>query len=113
MHEFSIAVNIVDICEDNIKGQEFEKVSMIELDIGDISGVVIEALETAMKQAVKGTVFENTKIKINQIPAAGKCRQCGNEVKMNDFFAQCDNCGSFDLEVISGDELKVSSIVLD
>src|SRR6056297_2120452 len=106
MHELSIAMNIVDICEENVKGQEFDKVSMIELDIGDISGVVIEALETAMKQAVKSTVFENALIKINQIPAAGKCRQCENEVKMNDYFAQCDKCGSFDLEVISGDELK-------
>lgn len=113
MHELSIAMSIVDICLDNIKSEKFGKVTTVELEIGELSGVVIEALETAMDQSVRGTVMEGADISINKVTGEGKCRSCGKVQPMHEHYTQCNECGSFEMDIIKGDELKVKSIILD
>ena len=49
MHELSIAVNIVEIAEENARKEDAKLISEIELEIGSQSGVVLEALELALE----------------------------------------------------------------
>ena len=75
MHEFSIAVNMVDIALDYAGRSNAEIVNEIELEIGDLSGVVIDAMTFAMEAATKGTILEKAKLKITQVPGKGRCRR--------------------------------------
>jgi len=38
----------------------------VEVDVGDISGVVYDALEFALQSAIKGTILENSHFRLNR-----------------------------------------------
>ncbi|MEA3497279.1 MAG: hydrogenase maturation nickel metallochaperone HypA [Bacteroidota bacterium] len=113
MHELSIATNIVEIAEVNVKKNNGKSVSEIEIEIGNLSGVVQEALDFAMDVAFENTVLENAKIKIIKIQAKAKCKNCLHEFEVQDFFSPCPKCNSFNPEILQGKELKVKSLVID
>ncbi len=113
MHEFSIAVGIVDIAVEHAEANGARKVNEVELEIGELSGVIIEAMETAMESAVKGTLLEGTAVTIHQIAGRARCNACGAEFGIQQFFDPCPHCGEFGPEVISGKELRVKSLNID
>ena len=113
MHELSIAMNIVEIVDEEVKKAEASVVRELELDIGRLSGVVIEALEFALTEAVKDSVLEKARITINDIPATAKCNECQFEFAVEDLYTPCPSCHSFDTEIISGGELRIRSLFVD
>lgn len=113
MHELSIAMSIVEIAEDNVKQSKVNSVSEIQIEVGELSGVVIEALEFAMEEAVKNTVLANAKLVIINIPGKVKCLSCLHEFEAEDIFTPCPVCASFENDVIQGKELRVKSMVAE
>lgn len=113
MHEFSVAQNIVEIVIESFEKSDANKIYSVEIDVGTLSGVIIDALEFALDSAVKGTVMEKSKIKINNIHAKALCNKCHKEFTMNDFFTNCSHCGSLDYKILEGKELKVKSIEVE
>ena len=113
MHEYSIAVNIVDIAVDHAQKANAKVVNDVEIEIGELSGVVYDAMETSMEMAIKGTILENSKINIISIPGKGKCLTCNSEFKLHNLFDPCPDCGAFCPEVLSGKELRLKSLNVD
>ncbi len=113
MHEFSIALNIVDIALKTAKNAGAEKVNKVEIDVGILSGVVIEALEFALESAVKNSMLEGAQIIINKIKAGAICNNCHTEFEPDEIAAQCPDCQSVDFEITRGRELSVKSIDVD
>jgi hydrogenase nickel incorporation protein HypA/HybF len=113
MHEFSIALNIVDIASTTAKNASATKINEVEVEIGTLSGVVVEALELALESAAKNTLLENAKIIINKIKARAKCNKCSTEFEPENLIAQCPICNSFDFRIVHGRELQVKSINVD
>ena len=113
MHEFSIALNIVDIASQTARNEGAAKINEVEIEVGILSGVVIEALEFALESATKNTILENAKIKINKIRASAKCNKCHTEFEPGDLISECPVCSSFDFKIINGRELRVKSINVD
>lgn len=113
MHELSIAMNIVDIADEETKKANANKVYEIELEIGTMSGIVLEALEFALQEAVKDSVLGNAKIKITEIQAKAKCLNCLHIFKIEDLYSPCPNCNEFKTEIISGKELRVKSLKVE
>jgi hydrogenase nickel incorporation protein HypA/HybF len=111
MHELSIAMSIVEIAEENAQQSNVKSISEIQLEIGELSGVVHEALEFAMEEAVKNTILKNAKRIIISIPGKVKCLQCLHEFEVDDIFTPCPICSSFENDVIAGKELRVKSMV--
>jgi len=110
MHELSIAMNIVEIAEENAKAANTSVISEIELDIGSQSGVILEALEFAMQSAIQDTMLADANVKINAIPAKAACNKCQNEFYIDEIFAPCPECGNPFCDIIQGKELKVKSL---
>jgi len=113
MHEFSIAVNIVDIALEHAEKAGAKKINEIELEIGELSGVICEAMETAMESAVKGTMLENAKIDIIKTAGQGRCLICQHTFLLQNLFDPCPYCGEFNPEIVSGRELKIKSLNID
>ena len=113
MHEFSIALNIIDIASKTAKNAGAEKINEVEIDVGMLSGVVIEALEFALESAVKNTLLEGAQIVINKIKASARCYKCHTEFEPADVALNCPVCNSADFEIIHGKELRVISINID
>lgn len=110
MHELSIAMSIVEIAEDSAKQSDVNKITEIELEVGALSGVVLDALEFAMVEAVRGTMLENATRKIIRIEGKTKCNVCNHEFLIDDIHTPCPKCTSFDSDVIAGKELRVKSL---
>ncbi len=110
MHELSIAMSIVEIAEDSAKQSNVSIITEIELEVGEMSGVVYDALEFAMEEAVKDTILQGAKRKINIVEGRARCLSCSHEFHVQDVFTPCPECASFDSEVIAGKELRVKSL---
>ena len=110
MHEFSLAINLVEIVSEEAMKFEHGIVDSIEIEVGSLSGVVLDALQTALSSAIKGTILELADINITEVLATGHCQNCGHEFAAESFMSPCPLCNEFNVEMIQGKELKVKSI---
>jgi len=110
MHEFSIALGIVKIAEDEIAKTKAKKVDLIELEIGTLAGIEIDSLEFVWPSAVKDSVLEFAKKKITIIHGKGKCIDCDTIFDVNNIYDSCPNCNSYLKGILTGKELKVKSL---
>ena len=108
MHELSIAENIVEIINENASGHA--AVQSVKVRIGKLANVVLDSLEFCFTAITKGTRFEDTKLEIENINILAHCRCCGVDSEIEGFLFQCKSCGSTDVKLLSGDELKVVEI---
>jgi hydrogenase nickel incorporation protein HypA/HybF len=110
MHELSIAMNIVEIVEEHAGGVDGKEVSEVELEIGKSSGVVIEALQFALEEAVKSSVMAGANIRIKEIPSLCRCVACSHEFEPEDIITPCPRCGHVYSDIIEGQEMKIKAI---
>ncbi len=113
MHELSIAMSIVELAEEYAGREGATKVRELELEVGELSGVVIEALDFAMEEATSGTLCEGAHWTIRPVPAEMKCRACGHQYFVHDLFTPCPECGTPGGELLRGDEMRLHSILVE
>lgn len=112
MHEMALAISIVDVAVSEARKAAAVKINEIELDVGKLAGVVIDALEFSFEAACKDTEAEGAHLNISEIEALAKCLDCGSVVKVESIMEQCD-CGSYKLDLFQGQDLKVRAINID
>ena len=110
MHELAIAESIVRVASDHARGR---RVARVEVRAGRLRQVVPSALELAFVLVAEGTPVEGAELVIEDVPAAGRCRACGEESVLEDFPLHCAVCGGLDVEVVRGEELLVDSLELE
>ena len=103
MHELSIANGIVEVCAERAMGA---KVLRVTLEIGKLSAVMPDALRFCFDVCAQDTLVEGAALEIVETPGRALCRDCGGEVALGSFFGCCP-CGSTNLRVIAGEELKL------
>ncbi len=113
MHEMSICEGILNVLEAEAKTQEFTKVKRVILDIGVLAGVETHALEFSFEVVMHGSVAEGAKLEINEIEALAWCMQCAETVTIEQHYDPCPGCGSYQLQVSSGDEMKIKELEVD
>jgi hydrogenase nickel incorporation protein HypA/HybF len=113
MHELSIVANLFEILEEKAKEQKAKKIVMVKLQVGVLSGVVPEFLETAFDVYKKETIAGKARIEIEEVPLKIQCQECRTEMIKNDFVFICGKCGSRELKTLSGTELLLEKIELE
>ena len=110
MHEMSIAINIIDIATREAVKAKAKKVNSIDIEIGSLSGVVVEALDFALQIAVKDSILESAEVNIMEICGRAKCNQCSKEFELKDLYEICPLCGSPDITILQGQEMRVKTM---
>jgi hydrogenase nickel incorporation protein HypA/HybF len=110
MHELSIAEAVADIALRHARGRH---VAAVHLEVGHLRQVVPSALEFAFELVAAGTPLEGAELQMEEIPAAGRCRECGADTPLPGFPLACQVCGGLDVELIRGEELRVDSLELE
>lgn len=110
MHELSIVLSIVEIAEQETRKAGARQVERIELEIGALSGVELEALNFAWDLGVKGSVLEQAERCISQVPGRARCLECGQEFAISQLYEACPGCGSYFLQVLQGQEMRVKAL---
>ncbi len=112
MHEMSIAMNIVELASAAAHDEGAQTINSIELDIGLLSGVMVESLEFCFEAASRSTPAQGAKLSINTIPGQGKCMACDIEFPVKTFTDQCPQCQRFLLNISQGKDLRIRAITI-
>jgi hydrogenase nickel incorporation protein HypA/HybF len=110
VHELSIAESVVLVASRHAAGRPVWKVTV---KVGHLRQVVPSALEFAFELVAEGTAVAGAELELEEVPAAGVCRECGTETELDGFPLQCGGCEGLDMEVTRGDELLVDSLELE
>jgi hydrogenase nickel incorporation protein HypA/HybF len=114
LHELSLALNIVRIVEDRVAQGDISFVHVVYVQVGALTCVEPRALEFGFDAAKTGTVAEGAQLRIERCPAQARCRACPAEpFAVESLFEACPTCGTFDLEIVTGKELRVSEMEVD
>lgn len=111
MHEVSVMLSILDIAIEEAQKANASKIKGVRLNIGERSGVEVEALKFAFDTVTRNSIAENAVLSIALIPFKGECLSCGNQFESTDYMV-CDKCGGF-AKVISGQELQIESLEVE
>ena len=112
MHEVSIAINIIQIIEDELSLHPGKVVEKMHLQIGTLSGVVAESLLFALEASRQNSPLKNAEISIDHQKAMAHCKECGNKFETEDYFGVCPRCSNDRYDIITGRELIIKSITL-
>ena len=110
MHELAIAESIVQIASRHANGR---RVTKVQLKVGHLRQVVPSALAFSFELVAQGTPIEGAQLEMEEVPAIGSCRGCGEKSRLESFPLQCKVCGGVDLELLEGEELYVESLELE
>ncbi|GFO53639.1 putative hydrogenase nickel incorporation protein HypA [Geomonas sp. Red276] len=110
MHEMSITQSIVEICEENAGGR---RVLAVCLEIGELSNIVPESVEFCFEACTKGTLLDGAKLEIDRIPGRARCHQCDADFPVAAYYDPCPSCGGYQVEVVSGEELRVKELEVE
>jgi hydrogenase nickel incorporation protein HypA/HybF len=109
MHELGITRNIVAIVSDAAKGR---KVRRITVDIGDLSGVMGEAVAFCFETVAKGTPLDGAVLDLRRVGGRAVCASCRSEFEQASLFAPCP-CGSRQFTRLQGEELSIRSMEIE
>ncbi|MER5733426.1 hydrogenase maturation nickel metallochaperone HypA [Streptomyces sp. NPDC002138] len=112
MHEMSIAMAVVGQVEEAALAAGAHTVTTVRLEVGELAGVVPDALSFCFELACAGTVLEGAALDTRSVAARARCGACGNEwaVGMPPELC-CPACGrATDVELLTGRELRVLTV---
>ncbi len=113
MHELGITQSIVAIAERAAREQGATRVNSVTVEIGELSGVLADAVAFCFTACSQGTLLEGTRLQIETIPGRGRCGACGAESAIDTYTFACPACGGFSLERLQGEELRVRELEVD
>jgi hydrogenase nickel incorporation protein HypA/HybF len=106
LHELSITQSVVDAVSSRAGSR---RVHQVRLSVGALTAVVPEAMLFCFDLVAAGTVLEGARLEIDMIPGRAECRSCGVSFLLPDPVLLCA-CGSADVSVVAGRELKIISM---
>src|SRR6185295_5741285 len=108
MHELSLMTEAVRMAVEAAKRAGRDRVLLLRMRVGALSGAVPEALRFAFDAASSGTIAEGATLEINPVPAVCWCEICRAEFEGADFMAECPRCHTPGGEWRRGRELELA-----
>jgi hydrogenase nickel incorporation protein HypA/HybF len=111
MHELSIAMSIVEMAQEESERQGNAQVLAVHLKLGQLSGVVKEALLSSYEMACEATPLEGSQLLIEEVPVEVFCPACdGPRTVCSIQWFCCPDCGTPTPTVLHGKELEVVAL---
>jgi hydrogenase nickel incorporation protein HypA/HybF len=108
VHELSICSAIADTVGSHAGGR---RVAVVHLEVGHLRQVVPDTLRYSWDVVVTDTFLEGSVLDIREVPAVIECRDCGGRTQLRTPVFRCP-CGSVQVSVVSGQELRIMSLDL-
>jgi hydrogenase nickel incorporation protein HypA/HybF len=106
MHELSLTQSVVDAI---VAKMGEETVTAVRLEVGKLSGVVTDSMRFCFEVICAGTTLEGARLDIDEPPGRARCHDCATEFDVPDLILLCP-CGSANVEIVAGRELKIKSV---
>lgn len=113
MHELAICESLRGLIEDQARLNRFSNVRRVTLEIGTLSGVEIESIRFGFDVAMRGSVAQFAQLDIVECAATAWCLPCGDAVIISRRYDPCPKCGSHQLQITAGEELRIRELEVD
>jgi hydrogenase nickel incorporation protein HypA/HybF len=101
MHEMSLAEGIVQLVEDAARADGCTKVTSVWLEIGQLAAVETESLRFCFDAVTHGSIAEGARLK------------CEGNVPVTVLYDPCPVCGSHQIQVTGGSEMRVKEFEVE
>ena len=108
MHEMALTRSVVDLVASRTRGR---RVALVRVEVGALVGVVPDAMLFCFDLACEGTGLDGARLEVVETPGELCCATCGDTSPCPDRILLC-RCGSADVTVVRGEELRVLSVDL-
>jgi hydrogenase nickel incorporation protein HypA/HybF len=102
----ALTQSVVDAVCEHAAGR---RVHSVKLEVGALCAVVPDAMAFCFELATEGTVAAGASLEVDMRPGEARCNSCGAGFEVNDLILLCP-CGSADVDVIAGRDLKILSM---
>ena len=113
MHEMSLCESILGVIRQQAAVQRFHRVSRVRLVVGPLAGVETEALRFSFDVVMRGSIAEGAALEILQPPVTAWCMECAAPVEVKQRYDACPKCGSYQVQVTGGDELRIKDLEVE
>lgn len=110
MHEMSLAEGVLQLIEDSSKKEHFSRVKTVWLEIGELAGVEVEAMRFCFDAVVRDSIAHEAKLVVIETPGQAWCLHCAEVVHVQALFDACPKCGSHQVQVTGGNEMRVKEL---
>ncbi|MBV1700759.1 MAG: hydrogenase maturation nickel metallochaperone HypA [Hyphomicrobiales bacterium] len=113
MHEMALIESVVEIAEEVARQNGARRIIRLRLDIGELSIAEPDALTFCFAAVTQGTMAQDAELEICRVAGRGWCLDCATEIAMSQRFGTCPICGSHQVQVTGGDDLKIKDIEIN
>ena len=113
MHEMALAESILTTLQEQARRHDYARVRTVWLEIGPLASVEEQSLRFSFDVVVKGTLADGARLEIETSPAQAWCLPCSRSVVVTRRFDVCPECGGYQLQMTSGDELRIKELEVD
>jgi len=110
MHEWSVMASALEIALEQTRRQGASRIHSITLRIGELSGVIPEALTFAFESVAAGTPAEGARLVVETVLVLCRCSRCDEEFHPADVIYLCPSCGQISANLRRGRELELASL---
>ncbi len=113
MHEMSLCEGVLQVLQTEAKRQGFNKVKTVWLEIGDLSSVEPDAMRFSFDVVMQNSLAQDALLEIIHLPGVAWCMQCAKNVAAKKRYAACPDCGSYQLQIVSGDAMRIKELEVE
>jgi hydrogenase nickel incorporation protein HypA/HybF len=110
MHEMALAQSMREIVEDVARRNGARRVSAVRVELGALACVEPAALGFCFDATMQGSLAEGARLTIDTTAGEAWCMPCGKTVPLSHRGEACPDCGSYQLQVLRGDAMRVVDI---
>lgn len=109
----ALAEGVLQLIEDAAREQDFARVSAVWLEIGQLSGVEVEAMKFCFDAVTRDSIAAGATLEIIAVPGTGWCMACAKTVPMREVFGECPECGSVQMQVTGGTDMRIKDLEVE
>ncbi len=113
MHEYSITESILSLALEKANEAKADKITRINLVLGELSGVVGECVQMYFEILGQNTIARGAALSFETRPTTLKCRKCEKVFSPADHNWACPDCRESNVEIVSGRECYMESIEVE
>jgi hydrogenase nickel incorporation protein HypA/HybF len=113
MHEASITESILSLALEKGKEAGAQKITRVNLVLGELSGIVGECLQMYFEVLAQNTLAGGAVLSWETKPTTLKCRKCAKVFLPADYNWACPECREANVEIVSGRECYMESIEVE
>ncbi|MEM7770967.1 MAG: hydrogenase maturation nickel metallochaperone HypA [Cyanobacteria bacterium P01_E01_bin.6] len=110
MHEISLMQSALSMALELAKSKGATHIHRMTLSIGELSGVVPDALAFAFDVVSAGTLAEGAELTLETVPTLCYCPHCWQEFHPTGWVYECPRCHHITHDIRQGQALELASL---